>query len=135
MNWTLDELNEALKKNPALSTKDDLSKLPKEQKYHNQPQTIDGHYFPSTAEANRYCELKMLIMAGEVREIELQPSFEISKKMRYTPDFKVVYADGRVEYEEVKGFWSEAAKIRVKLFREKYPELVLKIIINGEVVE
>jgi hypothetical protein len=47
----------------------------KAHKYRAKPVTIDGHRFPSQAEAKRYGELKMLEKAGEISELELQPKF------------------------------------------------------------
>jgi hypothetical protein len=35
----------------------------------------------------------------------------------YIVDFFVTYADGRKEFVEVKGFWTDVAKLKVKLFR------------------
>lgn len=79
--------------------------------------TYDGINFDSQSEMNYY---KYLKSRGDVTHIEchpsytLIPSFEIkssitksgkSKKsaMRFTPDFKVTYSDGRVEVCDVKG--------------------------------
>jgi hypothetical protein len=40
----------------------------------------------------------------------------------YTPDFMIVACDGTIDFAEVKGFWREAARVRLKvaadLFRE-----------------
>lgn len=46
------------------------------------PVTVDGHRFPSTAEAHRYNELKLMMKAGIVKEIELQPEFELQPAYR-----------------------------------------------------
>jgi hypothetical protein len=79
--------------------------------------TYDGINFDSQSEMNYY---KYLKSRDDVSHIEchpaftLIPSFEIkssitksgkSKKaaMRFTPDFKVTYSDGRVEVVDVKG--------------------------------
>ncbi|MGG1339900.1 DUF1064 domain-containing protein [Bacillus toyonensis] len=77
----------------------------------------DGIKFDSQSEMNYY---KYLKSRGDVAHIEcrpsyvLIPSFEInssitksgkSKKtsMKFTPDFKVTYSDGRVDVVDVKG--------------------------------
>ena len=44
-------------------------------KYRNTPVEVDGHKFPSKAEARRYNELKLLERAGEICGLELQPKF------------------------------------------------------------
>ena len=43
----------------------------------------------------------------------------------YLPDFCVIYPDGRQEWIEVKGFWTQKAKTAVKRFRKYYPEETL----------
>jgi hypothetical protein len=44
-------------------------------KYRNQPVTVDGYKFASKAEARRYGELKLLKLAGQILDLELQPKF------------------------------------------------------------
>lgn len=46
-------------------------------KYHAQPTVVDGIRFASKKEAMRYGELKLLDKAGEIRKLELQPSFPL----------------------------------------------------------
>lgn len=43
-------------------------------------------------------------------------------------DFRVLYADGRIQYEEIKGCNTPVWKLKEKLFRALYPERTLKII-------
>lgn len=39
----------------------------------------------------------------------------------YTPDFAVLAADGVMECHEVKGFWQEDARVKIKVAAEMYP--------------
>jgi len=39
----------------------------------------------------------------------------------YKPDFAVLTKDGFLECHEVKGFWREAARVRIKTAAEMYP--------------
>lgn len=39
----------------------------------------------------------------------------------FTPDFIVMKADGELQFHEVKGFWREAAKVRIKVAAEIFP--------------
>jgi hypothetical protein len=39
----------------------------------------------------------------------------------YTPDFAVLNLDRTFEFFEVKGFWREAARVRIKVAASKYP--------------
>lgn len=139
MNWSKEDLFNALKSNPSLKIKkSDLDKIcdikESKHKYNAKPGYLDEHYFRSQAEMNRYCELKILKASGQIIDFELQPSFDIGAGMKYTADFKVIYSD-HYEIEEVKGKWTVDAKMRIKLFKEKYPGVTLKIIQKGEVVD
>lgn len=49
--------------------------------------TSGGHVFDSRAELRRYEELRLQEIAGEVRNIELQPTFDLAG-VRYTADFR-----------------------------------------------
>ena len=40
---------------------------------------------------------------------------------RYTPDFALMFADGTLELHEVKAFWAEAARLRIKVAAELFP--------------
>lgn len=39
----------------------------------------------------------------------------------YTPDFFVMWADGRLECHEVKGFWQDDARAKIKIAADMYP--------------
>lgn len=39
----------------------------------------------------------------------------------YTPDFAVMMADGRMEMHEVKGFWQDDARAKIKIAADMYP--------------
>lgn len=108
-------------------------KTPAKPKIKSKPTIIDGVQFDSKTESEYYTYLKG---KGDVARIEchpsyiLIPSFEIkssitksgkSKKsaMKFTPDFKVTYSDGRVEVVDVKGSKkaiNEGFPIRKKLW-------------------
>lgn len=38
----------------------------------------------------------------------------------FKPDFTVIPAQGPIEFHEVKGFWREAARVRIKVAAERY---------------
>ena len=135
MNFSPDWLKQKLKSNPSLAiSKEDQEYLDncKENKLHNVITEVDGIKFRSQAEAERYGELIMLKMAGVIKDFERQPSFAIADGIKYTADFKVIYHDNTEEIEEVKGHWTEASKLRCKLFKQKFPNKKLFIIKNGE---
>jgi hypothetical protein len=39
----------------------------------------------------------------------------------YTPDFAVVAKDGVLELHEVKGFWADDARVKIKVAADLYP--------------
>lgn len=39
----------------------------------------------------------------------------------YTPDFAVMRADGTMEMHEVKGFWTDDARVKIKVAADMYP--------------
>jgi hypothetical protein len=73
-------------------------------------------------EAAYAAELERRKSAGEV----LWWRFE-SVKLRlaaatfYTPDFCVMLADGTLELHEVKGFWRDDARVKIKVAADMYP--------------
>lgn len=105
-------------------------------KYHNKKIIIDGIEFDSKKEGNRYCQLKLLEKAKEIKDLELQPRFELQpsfkkdnktyRKIEYLADFK--YFDNRlnkVVVEDIKGFKTDVYKLKKKLFEYKYKEYKL----------
>lgn len=109
-------------------------------KYNAIKTTIDGHTFDSRKEAETYLILRAMMkardMSQRVESIELQPVFELQegyiyagKKVRpitYRGDFRVKYADGRIEVWDAKGFKTKEYELKKKLLLYKYPNLVFK---------
>ena len=111
-------------------------------KYHNTKTVADGIKFDSKLEAERYAQLKILERAGVIRDLELQPSFELLPSFRkngktwrktvYKADFRYILADGdRIIIEDVKGSTAvitDVFRLKQKLFEYKYPELSIRIV-------
>ena len=102
----------------------------KQSKYYNKKVSIDGYEFDSEKEASRYYQLKLLLRAGEISNLELQKEYElipaqyetferysqkgkrlkngvrlVERKTVYVADF--VYIDtatGKTVVEDVKGY-------------------------------
>ena len=47
--------------------------------------------------------------------------FRLADKTFYTPDFAVMNADNQIEIHEVKGFWQDDAKVKIKVAADIYP--------------
>jgi hypothetical protein len=99
-------------------------------KYGAKKTVIDGITFDSKREAQYYAELKLLRRAGQIKDIQLQPVYEIhpaykkgKKKIQaitYKADFLVTYSDGHTEVIDVKGVLTEVYRIKKKMFEYKY---------------
>ncbi len=100
-------------------------------KYGNTKTTVDGITFASKAEANRYCELKLLVRAGEITDLELQPRFNLygmghTRVCFYRADFQYKEIDGKggpvlnLVVEDVKGVRTAIFSLKAKLFRDNF---------------
>lgn len=80
----------------------------KQAKYRNKKVEIDGRVFDSKKEASRYLELKMLVYAGDIKELECQcdylliPANGKEKRCVYRADFRYKDRDGNIVVEDVK---------------------------------
>jgi hypothetical protein len=104
-------------------------------KYNARKTVIDGIKFDSKKEAARYCELKILLQAGEITDLELQPVFILQdaftkngkkyRAIKYIADFR--YKDyGKIVVEDSKGFRTPVYLLKKKMFEYKYRDLELK---------
>lgn len=99
-------------------------------KYGAKKLEIDGHKFDSKKEAYRYCELKLLLKANEISELELQPKFRLqegfnykNERLRpvdYIADFKYKDSDGTIIVEDTKGYKTKDYIIKKKWFLKQY---------------
>lgn len=99
----------------------------KANKYNARKTTVCGHTFDSRREAEYYLLLREKKRLGEIKGIDLQPTYTLlegfrdntgkqQKPITYTPDFMVEYDDGRREVIEVKGVKTRDYVLRKKLF-------------------
>lgn len=92
----------------------------KAHKYGAKAVVIDGMRFDSTAEGNHYQKLSNLWHAGAIKWFTRQVPFRLPGGVIYRADFLVVYIDGSIAVQDVKGFLTEAAKIKLKQMAEIY---------------
>lgn len=60
--------------------------------------------------------------AGSILEYKFESvKLRLADKTFYTPDFMVVNADGVLEMHEVKGFWEDDARVKIKVAAETFP--------------
>jgi len=81
---------------------------------------VDGWNFDSKAEAAYYTYLKILQAQGDVSHFLRQTTFHLPGHIIYRLDFLVFWADGRVTYEDVKGFETPEFKLKKRLVEEVY---------------
>lgn len=97
----------------------------KASKYRNVKTVIDDIPFDSKAEARRYSELKLMLDAGEILHLLLQPKYPIAvngvKICTYIADFQYRYFGSPVEIvEDVKGVRTPAYQMKKKLMKAVY---------------
>jgi hypothetical protein len=92
--------------------------------------TLDGITFASKAEMNRFAELKMLERAGLIEGLERQPRYILltephkNKSIVYVADFRYRSLETKgIVVEDVKGMRTEVYKLKLKLFRDRYPDI------------
>lgn len=86
---------------------------------------IDGLTFDSKAEARRYNELQLLLRAGEITRLEMQPRIRFmldgAVMFTYVADFR--YYDLRLHQEvveDVKGVRTAVYKLKRKLIQAQH---------------
>lgn len=69
-------------------------------------------------EAHLWCRQQ----AGEVAWFRFEGlKLRLADSTFYTPDYAVMLADGQMECHEVKGFWEDDARVKIKVAAEMYP--------------
>lgn len=106
-------------------------------KYGSKKVKIDGIVFDSKKEAHRYCELKLLLRAGKISNLELQKPFEliptqrepstmtktgkeklgrvIEQSVKYIADFVYTDENGQTVVEDTKGVKTKDYIIKRKM--------------------
>lgn len=110
-------------------------------KYKAYKTTVDDIVFDSALEAKRYKQLKLLEDVGTIKNLMLQPKFNLMDSFKY--DGKTIRAiiyiadfmyeeDGKRIVEDVKGIRTKDYIIKSKLFMKKY---ILKLGYIDEFIE
>lgn len=61
-------------------------------------------------------------LAGEVAWYRFEGlKLRLADSTFFTPDFAVMLADGQIECHEVKGFWTDDARVKIKVAADAYP--------------
>jgi len=135
MNWSIEELHERLKNNPALRCRGlDIDHIKQPHGMVLKPMVKGGwredlqRYFRSAWEANY---ARYLNFIGEPWEYEVKEwEFPVKRGNRYYKcDF---YLPKKNEYHEVKGFMDKPSAVKLKRMAKYYPEVRVKVINKEE---
>ncbi len=98
----------------------------KRNKFNAKKKSYNGRIYDSKLEADYAMQLDWRKKAGEIKEII--PQYKIDLRAygvhiaNYFVDFKVILADGTVEYHEVKGFATDVWRMKWKLTQAQLAE-------------
>ena len=84
---------------------------------------VDGIKFDSKKEAARYSQLKLMEKSGAIKDLELQPRYDLiingQKCGFYKADFRY-FESGKEVVEDVKGMKTPMYNLKKKLIRAIY---------------
>lgn len=135
MSWGNDALKVYLK-NPEAVITDEIAEVAKslgkggKNKYGAVRCEYDGTKFDSRKEMLRYFDLAILERAGRIRNLELQPEYELPAGVKYRGDFRYI-ENGETVVEDVK---SEATaknstfRVKWKQVKELYPGIDFRLV-------
>jgi hypothetical protein len=67
-------------------------------------------------------ELESRRLSGDVASWMYEPAgLRLAANTTYNPDFLVVLQDGTTEWHEVKGFWRDDARVKIKVAATRFP--------------
>ena len=96
-------------------------KKPITHKFNAKRVDIDGFKFPSKKEGAYYNDLKLLQSCGELLFFLRQVPIYLPGGVRLVIDFVEFWADGRVEFTDVKGFNTPMGKMKIRQVEALYP--------------
>lgn len=91
---------------------------------------VDGM---NKTEAAYAAHLGLLKHAGEIAWFEFEAiKLRLANRTFYTPDFLVMLSDGELQIHEVKGFWEDDARVKIKVAASMFPIHFLAIQKDGK---
>lgn len=109
----------------------DYHRLTKPHKYGSKKTEVDGVWFDSKKEADRYRQLKVLERCAHIKNLNLQPAFPLIVNetliSTYVADFS--YFDMRTKeatVEDTKGLKTPVYRLKKKLFEALYGRRILE---------
>lgn len=66
--------------------------------------------------------LELLKRGGDIVDYFFESvTLKIARDCRYTPDFLVINTKLEIEFHEVKGYWMDDARVKIKVAANKFP--------------
>ena len=94
---------------------------------HIKPQSTTYPFHPlgvrrmNSLERDYAHQLEMLMLSGQILRWKFEAlNFRLAHKTFFMPDFMVVKKE-LIEFHEVKGFWREDARVKIKVAAQMYP--------------
>lgn len=107
-----------------------LEKTAKRNKYGATRCEWKGVKFDSKAEMERYLELSLLQLAGQITHLELQPMYVLTGGVKYRGDFQYI-EQGKMIVEDVKGGTATMTplfRVKWKQVQELYPNIEFRLV-------
>lgn len=90
------------------------------------PGTMNG-----TEAAYKQQVLDVAVASGEYATVEYERiTIKLADDTRYTPDFFILTKDGLIEFHEVKGFFEDHAKVKIKVAADQHPWFTFKLVMK-----
>lgn len=87
-----------------------------------------GDFGMNKTEAAYSQHLEWRLQGGEILWYLFEGmKFRLAPKTFYTPDFAVMNVDGTIELHEVKGFWEDDARVKIKVAADMFPFLFVGV--------
>lgn len=84
-------------------------------------------------EAAYASELEIMRRAGFVKWYKFEGvKFRLADNTFYTPDFAVMMEDNTLEMHEVKGFWQDDARAKIKIAADMYPFRFIAVTVKAK---
>jgi hypothetical protein len=121
MRWSQEDLDRVLKRQGALHG------LPMTKAACRNVEPVRQRMNKTEAEYAQLLEFRRL--AGEIKAWGFERlKFRLADGAWFKPDFDVVGVGGEIEIHETKGFWREAARVRIKVAAEIYPHFTFRAV-------
>jgi len=90
--------------------------------------------YRSKTEALYEARLRAMLFSGDICAYRYEAvTLRLGDRVRFTPDFRVVLADGTVELHEVKGAYTrEDARIKLQTAATLFPEYVFRLAVSAK---